>query len=157
MQRIDEDCQVRLAGVARTDEDGQWAQFDFRSRNRAEIGNRQFDGLAIAWLAHVAAVYRLLSLPPPEPARCSRNRTARSGRRARRRRRAAIPDGDAELRAVAATTLDRMHAATLLQANGHANALRALLKAEHERGPDFPAPGQRLVCTRRSESEPFAG
>ena len=25
----------------------------------------------------------------------------------------------------------------LLQANGHANALRALLKAEHERGPDF--------------------
>ena len=46
---------------------------------------------------------------------------------------------------LAATTLDRMHAATLLQTNGHANALRALLKAEHERGPDFPAPGQRLV------------
>ena len=55
----------------------------------------------------------------------------------RKRRRAGILDGDVELRAVAATTLDRVHAAMLLQANGHANALRALLKAEHERGPDF--------------------
>lgn len=36
-----------------------------------------------------------------------------------------------------ATTLDRVHAAMLLQASGRANALRALLKAEIERGPDF--------------------
>jgi adenine-specific DNA methylase len=36
-----------------------------------------------------------------------------------------------------ATTLDRVHAAMLLQAGGRANALRALLKAEQERGPDF--------------------
>ena len=36
-----------------------------------------------------------------------------------------------------ATTLDRVHAAMLLQANGQANALRALIKAELERGPDF--------------------
>ncbi len=36
-----------------------------------------------------------------------------------------------------ATTLDRVHAAMLLQASGRANALRALLKAEVERGPDF--------------------
>ncbi|MGQ9705172.1 MAG: DUF1156 domain-containing protein, partial [Actinomycetota bacterium] len=36
-----------------------------------------------------------------------------------------------------ATTLDRVHAAMLLQASGQANALRALLKAEQERGPDF--------------------
>ncbi len=36
-----------------------------------------------------------------------------------------------------ATTLDRVHAAMLLQASGRANALRALLKAEQERGPDF--------------------
>ena len=48
-----------------------------------------------------------------------------------------ILDGDAELQAVDATTLDRIHAAMLLQANGHANALRALIKAEQERGPDF--------------------
>ena len=36
-----------------------------------------------------------------------------------------------------ATTLDRVHAAMLLQASGRSNALRALLKAEQERGPDF--------------------
>jgi len=36
-----------------------------------------------------------------------------------------------------ATTLDRVHAAMLLQASGRANALRALLQAEMERGPDF--------------------
>ena len=48
-----------------------------------------------------------------------------------------ILDGDAELQAVDATTLDRIHAAMLLQANGHANALRALIKAEQDRGLDF--------------------
>jgi hypothetical protein len=37
----------------------------------------------------------------------------------------------------AATTLDHVHAAMLLQASGRANALRALLKSEIERGPDF--------------------
>jgi len=36
-----------------------------------------------------------------------------------------------------ATTLDRVHAAMLLQAGGQANALRALIKAEQERGPYF--------------------
>ena len=36
-----------------------------------------------------------------------------------------------------ATTLDRVHAAMLLQASGQSNALRALLKAEKERSPDF--------------------
>lgn len=36
-----------------------------------------------------------------------------------------------------ATTLDRVHAAMLLQASGRANALRALLQAEVDRGPDF--------------------
>jgi adenine-specific DNA methylase len=36
-----------------------------------------------------------------------------------------------------ATTLDRVHAAMLLQAGGRTNALRALLKSEQERGPDF--------------------
>jgi putative DNA methylase len=35
------------------------------------------------------------------------------------------------------TTLDRVHAAMLLQASGRANALRALLESEQERGPDF--------------------
>lgn len=36
-----------------------------------------------------------------------------------------------------ATTLDRVHAAMLLQSGGQANALRMLIKAEQERGPDF--------------------
>lgn len=36
-----------------------------------------------------------------------------------------------------ATTLDRVHAAMLLQAGGRTNALRGLLKAEQERGSDF--------------------
>lgn len=36
-----------------------------------------------------------------------------------------------------ATTLDHVHAAMLLQSSGRANALRALLKSEVERGPDF--------------------
>lgn len=36
-----------------------------------------------------------------------------------------------------ATTLDRVHMAMLLQAEGQTNALRTLLKAEQERGPDF--------------------
>ncbi|MBW2309254.1 MAG: hypothetical protein JRG73_20215 [Deltaproteobacteria bacterium] len=36
-----------------------------------------------------------------------------------------------------ATTLDRVHAAILLQAGGRAGALYALLKAEMDRGPEF--------------------
>ena len=36
-----------------------------------------------------------------------------------------------------ATTLDRVHAAMLLQSSGRTNALRALLKAEQDRSPDF--------------------
>jgi hypothetical protein len=36
-----------------------------------------------------------------------------------------------------ATTLDRVHAAMLLQAGGRTNALRSLLKTEQERGPEF--------------------
>ena len=35
-----------------------------------------------------------------------------------------------------ATTLDRVHVAMLLQAGGRANALRALLQAEQQRGLD---------------------
>ena len=57
---------------------------------------------------------------------------------ARRRRGAkTILDPDAALQAPEATTLDRVHAAMLLQSSGHAGALRALIAAEQERGPDF--------------------
>lgn len=36
-----------------------------------------------------------------------------------------------------ATTLDRVHAAMLLQAGGQANGLRMLIKSEQDRSPDF--------------------
>jgi hypothetical protein len=62
-----------------------------------------------------------------------------NARGARRRdRRAAIDISDERLASPGeATTLDRVHAAMLLQAGGRTNALRALLKAEQDRGPDF--------------------
>ena len=48
-----------------------------------------------------------------------------------------VLDGGAEFQAPDATTLDRVHAAMLLQSSGHAGALRALIAAEQERSPDF--------------------
>ncbi len=62
---------------------------------------------------------------------------ARPRSRRHRRRKPSIVEDGAELQAVDATTLDRVHAAMLLQASGHANALRTLIAAEQERGPDF--------------------
>ena len=55
----------------------------------------------------------------------------------KRRRRKSILSEDAELQTQSATALDRLHAAMLLQASGHAGALRALIVAEQERGPAF--------------------
>ena len=52
-----------------------------------------------------------------------------------------------------ATTLDRVHAAMLLQANGRANALRALLKDEQERGPDFLRLANALSALYPKDSE----
>jgi hypothetical protein len=52
-----------------------------------------------------------------------------------------------------ATTLDRVHAAMLLQASGRANALRALLKAEQERGPDFLRLANALSALYPKDSE----
>ena len=57
--------------------------------------------------------------------------------RNRRRGTKTLLDGDAELQTLDATALDRVHAAMLLQVSGHANALRALIAAEQDRGPDF--------------------
>ncbi len=60
------------------------------------------------------------------------------GRGRGRGKRAEVDVSDESLRAAReATTLDRVHAAMLLQAGGRTNALRALLKAEQERSPDF--------------------
>jgi hypothetical protein len=54
----------------------------------------------------------------------------------RRRGQADVSDESLETHR-GATTLDRVHAAMLLQASGRANALRALLRSEIDRGPDF--------------------
>ena len=56
-----------------------------------------------------------------------------------------------------ATTLDRVHAAMLLQAGGQSNALRALIKAEQERGPDFlrwRTPCRRSILRKRGKAAP---
>jgi putative DNA methylase len=52
-----------------------------------------------------------------------------------------------------ATTLDRVHAAMLLQDGGRTNALRALLKAEQERGPDFMRLANALTALYPKGSE----
>ena len=56
--------------------------------------------------------------------------------RARRSRRISDADFDPDMRQ-AATTLDRVHAAMLLQSAGRSAAVRNLLAAEQERAPDF--------------------
>ena len=57
--------------------------------------------------------------------------------RARRRGRPSNPTGGNTELTLSATTLDRVHAAMLLQASGRSQALRNLLRSEQERGPDF--------------------
>ncbi len=57
--------------------------------------------------------------------------------RAVRGRKGKILGSDAELREPDATTLDRVHAAMLLQRSGHTNALRRLISEEQDRGPEF--------------------
>ena len=52
-----------------------------------------------------------------------------------------------------ATTLDRVHAAMLLQASGRTNALRALLQAEQDRSPDFLRLANGLSALYPRESE----
>jgi len=70
-----------------------------------------------------------LLFPEMEPA-------AKRGRGRKKKARVDVSEEEAQVRQEA-TTLDRVHAAMLLQAAGRANALRALLQAEQERGPDF--------------------
>ena len=55
-----------------------------------------------------------------------------------RRRKGAVDVSDESLhKHRGATTLDHVHAAMLMQSAGRANALRALIKSETDRGPDF--------------------
>ncbi|MFC1811915.1 NADAR domain-containing protein [Thermodesulfobacteriota bacterium] len=58
------------------------------------------------------------------------------GRGRRRSKKGIISDASFE-ESPEATTLDRVHAAMLLQSGGQANALRAMIKSEQERGSEF--------------------
>lgn len=51
------------------------------------------------------------------------------------------------------TTLDRLHAAMLLQAGGQTNGLRALLREETQRGPDFLRLANALSALYPKDSE----
>ena len=71
-----------------------------------------------------------------------------------RRKHGVTEVGDESLRARReATTLDRVHAAMLLQKSGRANALRALLREEVQRGPEFLRLANALSALYPRESE----
>lgn len=61
--------------------------------------------------------------------------TETTSKRPRKRKR--ILGDDAEFESNNVTALDRVHAAMLFQASGHADALRKLIEAERSRGPEF--------------------
>ena len=74
-------------------------------------------------------------------------------KRARSRGGKVLIADDAEMQAPDATTLDRVHAAMLLQTSGRSQALRNLLKAEQERGSDFLRLANALSALYPSVSE----
>ena len=97
-------------------------------RAKELFGTSGADGLAdeIETNANASAQMSLF----PEAAPTVRGRSRGRGNRA--------PDsGDGLETQRGATTLDRVHAAMLLQASGRTEALRNLLRAEQDRGPDF--------------------
>jgi putative DNA methylase len=71
----------------------------------------------------------------------------------RGRRKAGATSDDALQSRREATTLDRVHAAMLLQRSGRANALRALLTADQDRSPDFLRLANSLSALYPKESE----
>ncbi|MEW6337796.1 MAG: hypothetical protein AB1625_10415 [Acidobacteriota bacterium] len=73
--------------------------------------------------------------------------------RLRGRRRPGRVDDEALQARREATTLDRVHAAMLLQRAGRANALRALLAAERDRGPAFERLANALSALYPRDSE----
>ena len=99
-----------------------------RERGRQLLGEAGADSLAddIEAAANTSAQLSLF----PEQAPTVRGR----GRRRRGVTVATVDELDTPL---SATTLDRVHAAMLLQASGRSQALRALLRSEQDRGPDF--------------------
>ena len=99
-----------------------------KERGEQLFGERGADAIADDIESDASASPQLGLFPEPPP--------AVRGRARRRTRQAADAPVDLEP-ARNATTLDRVHAAMLLQASGRANALRDMLRAEQDRGPDF--------------------
>ena len=73
--------------------------------------------------------------------------------KARRPRKKKELTAESSPKAGVTTTLDRIHAAMLLQSSGQTNALRALLKAEQDRGPDFIRLANALSALYPKQSE----
>ena len=99
-----------------------------RERGKQLFGETGADSLADDIEAAASSSAQLSLFPEEAPTVRGR------GRRRRGMTVAAVDDLDTPL---SATTLDRVHAAMLLQASGRSQALRALLRSEQERGPEF--------------------
>jgi hypothetical protein len=78
---------------------------------------------------------------------------AQAGIKSRRPRKKKELTAESSPKVGVTTTLDRIHAAMLLQSSGQTNALRALLKAEQERGPDFIRLANALSALYPKQSE----
>lgn len=76
---------------------------------------------------------------------------AKTDRKGRKRGKAS--SDEAPTVAPGTTTLDRVHIAMLLQASGKSNALRTMLKAEQDRGPDFVRLANALSALYPRDSE----
>jgi len=74
-------------------------------------------------------------------------------RRRGRPRKATPAEGEASAPERERTTLDRVHTAMLLQAAGQSHALRSLLRAEIERGPEFLRLANALSALYPKDSE----
>ena len=97
-------------------------------RAKELFGNSGADALADEIETSAAASSQMSLFPEAAP-------TVRG--RSRGRGNAAPATGDTLEAQQGATTLDRVHAAMLFQASGRTEALRNLLRAEQDRGPDF--------------------
>ena len=97
-------------------------------RAKELFGDAGADSMADEIEASSAASAQLRLFPEEAP-------TVRG--RARRGRQATSANADAPETTREPTTLDRLHAGMLLQASGRTEALRTLIRAEQERGPDF--------------------